>query len=480
MAESTGIPGPKNTPTKYPTRVYKTRHYRRQAEALEAYSPSPLRSLSRLENSPKPIPEDQEDEGDELQIKSTQKTKSTPERCPKPREKPVSRRMGAIWKLVLVTLLARCLYVRLNILGYFRTDIPDGDILNIFDGYECKDGEQMKGQGAEDMAVTQDNVALITSGLMWPVFQEQPKNGKIYSLDLENPKLDHFKEVPILNAPDDFYLTPHGLDIFETDDGRTLVYVVNHGSTLPSRLDNQEAIIKFEYDHDKNTLNFINDFKAAEILSVNDLTVISEDEFYFTNDSGFPHSISPIIRLFEFLVLPYITYAPQMKGFGSIGYCNDGECKLVSKHWHLPNGIQHRRNGDEIKLYISDSTIGIHIYNVEQDNNIKVLEAGELGLIKGVDNITKMPNGKLYANAQGLRWDSNMKFLDLINPLHTPIHQSVNQIFEIDSNDEAKQIFFSGDQKHITSVSASVVSDNYVLLGNPFTQCTFCSKINAK
>jgi len=474
MSESTGIPGPKNTPTKYPTRVYKTRHYRRQAEALEAYSPSPLRSLSRLENSPKPIPE----EDDELQIKSIQKS---PERCPKKREKPVA--MGAICKLVLVTLLARCLYVRLNGLGYFRTDIPDADILTIFDGYECKDGEQMKGQGAEDMAVTSDNVALITSGLLWPVFQEQPKNGKIYSLDLENPKLDQFKQVPILNVPADFHLTPHGLDIFETDDGRTLVYVVNHGSTLPSRIDNQEAIIKFEYDHDKNTLNFINEFKAAEILSVNDLTVISEDEFYFTNDSGFPHSISPIIRVLEMLVPPFITYAPQIKGFSSIGYCNDGECKLVSKHWHLPNGIQHRRNGDQIKLYISDVRIGVQIYNVEQDNNIKFvkeLEAGELGVVKGVDNITKMPNGKLYANAQGLKWDSNMKFLEIINPLYHPIHQTVNQIFEIDSNDEAKRIFFSGDSQHITSLSASVVTENYVLLGNPFTQCTFCSKINAK
>ena len=31
----------------------------------------------------------------------------------------------------------------------------------------------MKGQGAEDMVVTIENVALITSGLMWPVFQEK-------------------------------------------------------------------------------------------------------------------------------------------------------------------------------------------------------------------------------------------------------------------------------------------------------------------
>ena len=63
--------------------------------------------------------------------------------------------------------------MRLSFTGYFRTDVPDEDILSIFDGYECMDSEQMKGQGAEDMVVTIENVALITSGLMWPVFQEK-------------------------------------------------------------------------------------------------------------------------------------------------------------------------------------------------------------------------------------------------------------------------------------------------------------------
>ena len=58
-------------------------------------------------------------------------------------------------------------------IGYFRTDVPNEENLSIFDGYECIDSDQMKGQGAEDMAVTIENVALITSGLMWPVFQEK-------------------------------------------------------------------------------------------------------------------------------------------------------------------------------------------------------------------------------------------------------------------------------------------------------------------
>jgi len=62
-----------------------------------------------------------------------------------------------------------------RLIGYFRTDVPNEDNLSIFDGYECIDGDQMKGQGAEDMVVTIENVALITSGLMWPVFQEKDR-----------------------------------------------------------------------------------------------------------------------------------------------------------------------------------------------------------------------------------------------------------------------------------------------------------------
>lgn len=379
--------------------------------------------------------------------------------------------MGALGKIILVAFLARFMFLRLNNLGYFRNDVPDEEILDIFHGYACMDSDQMKGQGAEDMAVTIENVALITSGLMWPVFQEQSKVGKIYSLDLEVPNQKEFQEVPLLNTPDDFKFTPHGLDIFETDDGRTLVYVVNHGSV--DNLGEQEGVVKFEYDHDKNTLSYINNFKADELLSVNDLTVISEDEFYFTNDSGFSHKSHSMVRLLEMFVFPLV------KGFGTVGYCNDGTCKILSNHWHIANGIQHRRDGDDIKLYISEFQKGIHIYTVEQNNNllfVKDLEAADLGVINGVDNLTKMPNGKWLTNAHRPKWSTDMSFLQILNPLYYPVEQIVNQIFEIDSNDNAKRLFFSGDTQHISQLSASIVSENYVILGNPFSACRLCWK----
>ena len=40
---------------------------------------------------------------------------------------------------------------------------------------------------------------------------QKSKVGKIYSLDLEVPNRKEFQEVPLLNTPDDFKFTPHGL-----------------------------------------------------------------------------------------------------------------------------------------------------------------------------------------------------------------------------------------------------------------------------
>ena len=54
---------------------------------------------------------------------------------------------------------------------------------------------------------------------------------------------------------------------------------------------------------------------------------------------------------------------------------------------------------------------------------LRDLEAGDLGVINGVDNLTKMPNGKLLTNAHRPKWSSDMSFLQIINPLHYPVGQ---------------------------------------------------------
>ena len=61
-------------------------------------------------------------------------------------------------------------------------------------------------------------------------------------------------------------------------------------------------------------------------------------------------------------------------GVGSNVYQLKSVEVYFSNHWHIANGIQHRKNGEVIKLYISEFQKGIHIYTVEENNNIQFVK----------------------------------------------------------------------------------------------------------
>ena len=53
--------------------------------------------------------------------------------------------------------------------------------------------------GAEDFAMTSDDIVLISSGLVWPVLQPVPKHGRILSLKLGQPETE-MKPVELING----------------------------------------------------------------------------------------------------------------------------------------------------------------------------------------------------------------------------------------------------------------------------------------
>ena len=73
-------------------------------------------------------------------------------------------------------------------MGFFRSySLPESDVENIFDGYQCGDSIIKKGDGAEDIALTRSGHVLITSGLSRPVLNHNPREGKMFSLDTNSP-----------------------------------------------------------------------------------------------------------------------------------------------------------------------------------------------------------------------------------------------------------------------------------------------------
>ena len=207
------------------------------------------------------------------------------------------------------------------------------------------------------MAVTADGIAFITSGLKYPPYNTVTgADGAVYAFDLTDND-SRPEKVKILAPFDPYRLNPHGVTTFEPGDGRILVYVVNHGSKF-------EKLEKFEYHVEKNEMKWIKQFKHDSIYSLNDIHMISEDEFYFTNDQYFG-----IKNYF----LRWLEYRFLLR-FGSIGYCKHQKCQLATNlNLGYPNGLTVRivdRENDEMvnkrQLLVTESRANrISVYDID-------------------------------------------------------------------------------------------------------------------
>ena len=163
-----------------------------------------------------------------------------------------------------------------------------------------------------------------------------PKIGRIYVTDLNESPVQ-LLAVNIVSDKE-LKLNPHGSSLFETD-GKILLYVVNHQTDLSG-----DTIEKFEYFVETNTLLWVRSFSNPSVLrSVNDLIVVTEDEFFATNDFYFTHDTTIIRTLEAHLVIR----------LGSVAYCKGENCEIKTGYnLAMPNGITTRRVYDETTGYV--------------------------------------------------------------------------------------------------------------------------------
>ncbi|CBY23509.1 unnamed protein product [Oikopleura dioica] len=221
--------------------------------------------------------------------------------------------------------LAFIVNCQLEIYG-FKRNLHEREIA--LHGFSC---EEIRMEGADTISITSDGLAFMTSGLKYPPLDAPPADGVVYMIDLTTDGGDPIK-VDILAPFDPYKLNPHGIRVYEPGDGRILVYISNHGLGL-------DKVEKFEYSVSKNQLKWINSFKQKkEFYSLNDIEMIAEDDFFFVNDQYFS------IRQRFLRFLEYNSFVR----FGSLGYCNKGNCQLATKHnLGYPSGISIRSTRDE-------------------------------------------------------------------------------------------------------------------------------------
>ncbi|KAK2181929.1 hypothetical protein NP493_376g03018 [Ridgeia piscesae] len=211
--------------------------------------------------------------------------------------------------------------------------------------------------GSEDIQVLPNGLAFITSGL------DPTTPGKIFLFDFKKPR----SGVVALDIVGDFdrdTFSPHGLNIW-VDTNRILIYifVINHGGK------NKETVEKFRFDATSQNLYHVKTYQDHRtIIHLNDLVVMGEDSFYFTNFYQFDIKLEILLRL----------------RLGYVGFYDGFRGHVIIRRLFIPNGLNTSPDGKYVYLTeFSGKTFSV--YARMSDNSLCLKQ--RVPLCSLVDNI---------------------------------------------------------------------------------------------
>lgn len=268
------------------------------------------------------------------------------------------RLLLSIFSLLLLSVTVFIGYTLIST-GFFRTIEP------AFDGTILK---KIALKGAEDIMISQlDSFALISSTERMNLPPKSEEKGGLYLIDL---KTENFQPIPLttsFNQP----FAPHGISFFKKDS----VYHVMAVNHTPRG----HAIEVFILQEKK--LNHIKTLKHPSMISPNDIVMLDEKRFYFTNDHGY-------VKGFKKLWEEY-----GGRAVSNVVYFDGNNYVEVANDIAFANGINldSKRN----LLYVaSPRHFLVKVYSIKPDNSLSFIEDIPCGT--GVDNIELDDKGNLW------------------------------------------------------------------------------------
>jgi arylesterase / paraoxonase len=261
---------------------------------------------------------------------------------------------------VIFFLVIKALYVA----GSFKTLNPhlQGNILQVYEGMP----------GPEDMDLDEATGSIfISSSDRWRLQQglDAPTDG-IYLLQPDSGLLP--RKLPTTFSGD---FHPHGISFLRVGD-LAYLYVVNHCQS-------GEFVEVFTWSND--TLHHLRSISDGLMISPNDVVAVAPDQFYVTNDHGYPHGFMRTLE--DYLQLP----------FSSLIYYNGTGFTTVARRLLYANGVNVSNNGT--LLYVATTT-GRTLLTYHRDTSSGLLTpAGRLNLKTGLDNIHVDAGDNLWIGA---------------------------------------------------------------------------------
>lgn len=334
--------------------------------------------------------------------------------------------MNFVKKFVIILVLFLIAFIAYTLMstGYFRTIEP------IFDGKIIK---EVFVKGAEDIMVSiPDSFALI-SATDRADRSAKKKDGGLYFIDL---KSDNFTPIP-LTASINFAFEPHGVSFYKKDSIYHIM-AINHANK-------SHSIELFELN--KRNLTHKRTLRDASMIQPNDLVMIDENRFYFTNDHGYTEGIGKAMEEYLGLAVSNVIYF-------------DGEnYREVAENIAYANGINFDKNRN-LLFVASPRRFSIKVYSKQEDGTLSFIE--DIPCKTGVDNIE-------FDNENNLWIGCHPNLLKLNAYRRGKAESAPSEIIKVtyvNKGDFSIEKIYVDDGYEMSGSTVAAVYNNILLVGN--------------
>ncbi|KAJ8004746.1 hypothetical protein DPEC_G00139490 [Dallia pectoralis] len=302
--------------------------------------------------------------------------------------------------------------------------------------------------GAEDLTILRDGLAIISTGLTFPGLPSCDKPGKIYTLDLLDPRLTPV-ELSIKGDLDQDSFNPHGISVYIDETGDTIhLFVVNHPQPHTSQVE------IFQFVEDDNTIVHRRTVKHDLLHSVNDIVAVGEESFYATNDKSYPGEMLHFLTVF--LGLPWarlVYYSPEA-------------VKEVGNGFISANGIN--MSPDKRYLYVSDILDHeIAVFEIKKHQELVFIKSVAVGSL--CDNIeVDQVTGDLWLGCH----PNGAKLTQ--NDPKNPGGSEVVQIQDILSESPVVTQVYADDGSVLIGSSVAAPYEGKLLIGTVYQKALIC------
>jgi arylesterase / paraoxonase len=337
------------------------------------------------------------------------------------------------WLLLIIVIAGAIIVFRiLNAAGYFNEVKPH------FAG-KCQTVEGVV--GAEDIELDRaDGVLFLSSQDRRPAADGTYKAGTIFLALIDRPDM---QPSPLIENDASFH--PHGLSLFADAAGRKTLAVVNHTGAG----DEVRLFDVTDTPDDAVKLTLRRTVTHPLMRSLNDVTLVSHEAFYVTNDHG---SETDLGRFLEtWLLLPRANAV----------YYDGTEARIAATGFNYANGIN--RNADASEIYIAEAT-GRALQTFRRDMTTGALShIHTLALAVGPDN--------LDVDAEGAIWiGAHPRLLDFLAHADDPKKLSPSAVLKVTpAGDETKvEEIYVNMGEELSGSSVAIHHANRLIIGPVF------------